>query len=73
MSTHERICDFGKLKNYVSFSDIMALQIIDNKIRSKNGVYYVYELNILKRDGSRGQVIGHGNYSILRKDSLELA
>lgn len=50
-------------------SNIYALQIIPELIRSDNKSYVSYELNLIMRNGSRMNVVDHGNLDGLREDS----
>lgn len=59
-------------KNFVRLSDIHSLQIISEYVRGKNS-YYSYELNIVRDDGSRVNVVDHGNIKKLKKDAKDLA
>jgi len=60
------------IKDFVRFSDIHALQLISEYIRAKNS-YYSYELNIIKKDGTRVNVVDHGNKTKLKQDARNLA
>ena len=61
-------------KNVVPFGRIYALQIIREYCSgSKGGGYYSYELNLVLDDGSRVNVVDHGNQTKLRDDAFTLA
>jgi len=73
----DRVIDPSGLKNCAPFSRIHALQIIPERITSsgKGGSrsYLSYELNLVLTDGSRLNVIDHGNLDALRRDAGEIA
>lgn len=52
-----------RVKDYTRFEDIHAIQIISERVRSKNSSYTSYEINLVKKDASRVNVVDHGNYS----------
>lgn len=53
--------------------DIHAIQIIPELIRSDNRSYVSYELNLVLKDGSRMNVVDHGNPLQLRSDAQKLS
>lgn len=53
--------------------NIHAIQILPEFIRSDNSSYFSYELNIILRDGSRMNVVDHGDPIKLREDADILA
>jgi hypothetical protein len=57
----------------VYFTDIYALQIIKERVRSKNSSYYSYELNLILKDNSRFALIDHGHIEQIRKDAENLS
>ena len=66
------------LEDWCLFDDIHALQIIAERVQSSssgknNSSYYSYELNIIKKDASRLNVVDYGNLSAIRKDAQTLA
>lgn len=52
---------------------IHALQILAEYVRSDKSSYYSYELNLVNRDGTRINVVDHGNYERLREDAQKLS
>lgn len=60
-------------KNLAPLSEIHALQLIKEYIRSDKSSYYSYELNLVLRDGTRINVVDHGNGNVLRQDAQQLA
>lgn len=69
--------DKNKNKKYCDLKDIQAIQIIRERVRSHNRSgsrsYNSYELNIVLSDGSRINVVDHGNGARLRSDAKKLA
>lgn len=65
--------EIGKRKNCAYIKDIGGLQIIRERIRSRNSNYTSFELNLVLKDGSRLNVIDHSNLSNLRKEAKRLA
>lgn len=59
--------------NLVQLSQIHALQIISEYIKSKKRHYYSYELNLILKDGSRVNVVDHGNREQLVADAEKLS
>ena len=57
----------------IPFREIHALQIIKERISSKNGSYYSYELNLVLQDSKRVNVIDHGNLKKIREDAQKLS
>ena len=48
--------------------EIHALQMLQEWVSSSKNTYYSYELNLVLNDGSRINVVDHGNQKALRKD-----
>lgn len=69
----ERMIDPSKLKRYAELRRVHALQIISEYIKTKKSSYYSYELNLVLDDGSRINVVDHGNLAALRADAQTLA
>ncbi len=61
------------MKHYAQLEGIRALQIISERCKSKNSSYYSYELNLVLDDGSRLNVVDHGNLARLREDAERLS
>ena len=57
----------------VYFSNIHAIQIIKEYIRSDKSCYYSYEINFVLNDASRVNLVDHGNYSQIAKDAKEIS
>lgn len=55
------------------FNDVHALQILSERVRSKNGSYLSYELNLVFKDGKRVNVVDHGKQSQILIDAETLS
>ena len=60
-------------KKWIALHTISALQIIKERIQTKNSSYKSYELNIVMEDGKRFNVIDHGNYEAVKADAKTIA
>jgi hypothetical protein len=69
----ERQIDPSVLKHHVPLKEIHALQILSEYVRSDKSSYYSYELNLILKDGTRKNVIDHGNLKAIREDAMMLA
>jgi hypothetical protein len=69
----EATFDRSKLKHYTELERIHALQLLAERVRSKNGSYLSYELNLVLIDGSRINVTDHGGHAGIRDDARKLA
>jgi hypothetical protein len=63
----------SELKHHAPLDRIHALQIISEYIRGNKSSYYSYELNLVLDDGSRLNVVDHGNVERLRADARVLS
>ncbi len=54
-------------------NEVKAIQLLRERIRSKNGSYYSYEINLVLRDASRVNVIDHGKHQAIIEDAETLA
>ncbi len=61
------------VKNRVPISEIYALQLIKEFVRSDKSSYFSYELNLVLKDGTRLNVVDHGKGTILRQDAQQLS
>lgn len=57
---------------YVQLGDVHALQVISEYCASKHS-FYSYELNLVLADGSRMNVVDHGDLARIRQDGAVLA
>ncbi|MCC5940278.1 MAG: hypothetical protein JJU37_01950 [Balneolaceae bacterium] len=60
-------------KSLAPINDVYALQLIKEFVRSDKSSYYSYELNLVLKDGTRINVVDHGNGNILRNDAQQLS
>lgn len=58
-----------KLKSHVSLKSIVAVQIIGEHIKSKDGSYKSFELNLVLDDNTRRNVVDHGNIKSIIDDA----
>jgi hypothetical protein len=69
----EMVYDKRRLKHYAKLDDIHALQLISEYCRGDKSSYYSYELNLVLEDGSRINVVDHGDKKKLQADANTLA
>jgi hypothetical protein len=62
-----------ELKNACRLSSIYAIQILRERVRSNKSTYYSYEINLVKKDGSRLNVIDHGKKAVILEDAKKLS
>ncbi|MDD5644044.1 MAG: hypothetical protein PHO00_01175 [bacterium] len=60
-------------KWFASIKDIHSFQLISEYCRGDKNSYYSYELNLVLEDGSRRNVIDHGNLKRIREDAAKLS
>ena len=63
----------GQKGSSTPLSAIHALQLISEYVSGDKSSYYSYELNLVLDDGSRVNVVDHGNLDHLRADAQTLA
>lgn len=61
------------LKHYAELKDIHALQLLAERVSGKNSSYLSYELNVVLHDGSRINVIDHGDLAAILRDAGKLS
>lgn len=59
-------------KDMVPLSSIHALQIITEKVTTKNSSFLSYEINLILSDKKRINIVDHGNYERILSDSKQL-
>jgi hypothetical protein len=69
----EQVTDPSILKNYVTLHRIHAVQLVSEFCKGDKSRYFSYELNLVLDDGSRLNVIDHGNLQAARADAQTLA
>lgn len=60
-------------ETYISLNSVIAIQIIGEHVRSDKGSYKSFELNLVLEDGSRKNVIDHGNLKAIIDDAQVLS
>lgn len=65
--------DKSELKNFADLTQVVGLQIITEVVSGDKGSYTSHELNLVLKDGSRLNVVDHGNEEKLRADAEVLA
>ena len=58
---------------WIKLDDIQALQIIKERIKTKNSSYNSYEINLVLQDTRRITVIDHKNYLHIKADAKQIA
>lgn len=69
----ENTFDRRSLKECVELDRIHALQLISEYCHGNKTGYYSYELNLVFTDGSRLNVVDHGNLEKLKRDAEDLS
>jgi hypothetical protein len=64
-------CKIGRKE--IPFNDIIALQIIGETVTRKKRSYMSYELNILRSNYTRVNLLDHGNLKQLTNDAIHLS
>ncbi|MFK8010510.1 MAG: hypothetical protein AB8B80_00620 [Marinicellaceae bacterium] len=62
-----------KTKNIVYINNIHALQILSERVRGNKTTYYSYEINLVLNDGSRFNLVDHGNHAEILLDAQTLS
>jgi hypothetical protein len=60
-------------KGSVRLSDIHALQLVAERVKGDNSTYFSHEINLVKKDGSRVNVIDHGDPKSIYDDAEKLS
>ena len=68
-----RDIEYSHAELFTPLNDIHALQILSEYIKGNKSSYYSYELNLVLRDGSRLNVVDHGNLDKIREDSRKVS
>jgi hypothetical protein len=61
------------LDHYAKLDQVHAVQLISEHLQSDKSSYYSHELNLVLGDGTRMNVVDHGDRSRLRDDAQTLA
>lgn len=70
-SSVEKLENHGK--TYCRIVEIQALQLLKKKCYSNNTSYSSYELNLVLQNGSRINVVDHGDKKVIDRDIKKLA
>lgn len=62
-----------KSKKWTKLDDVQAIQIIKERVKSKNSSYNSYELNLVLKDASRINVVDHSKYEQIKEDARVIA
>jgi len=68
-----RDIEYSHPELFTPLNDIHALQILSEYIKGNKSSYYSYELNLIFRDGSRANVVDHGNLDKIREDATRVS
>jgi len=60
-------------KKWVALDQVIALQILKEKVTIKNSSYYSYEINFVLKDANRYNVADHGELSFIEQDAIILS
>ncbi len=60
-------------KNHIKLDTIGALQIVQERVRTKNSSYTSYELNFVFEDATRYNVIDHAKYEMIQEDAKTIS
>jgi hypothetical protein len=60
-------------KYWTKLDDVQAIQIIKERVKSKNSSYSSYELNLVLKDASRVNVIDHSKLDQIKEDARVIA
>ena len=63
----------SELKHHAPLDRIHALQLVSEYVRGNKSSYYSFELNLVLDDGSRMNVVDHGNFARLHEDARTLS
>jgi hypothetical protein len=67
-----RDIEYSHPELFTPLKNIHALQILSEYIKGNKSSYYSYELNLVFKDGSRANVIDHGNLDRIREDTRKI-
>lgn len=60
-------------KKWVPLDQVVALQILKERVKGKNSSYTSYEINFIFKDASRHNVIDHGNLNAIENDAVTIS
>ncbi|MEP0265203.1 hypothetical protein [Dokdonia sp.] len=65
--------DIQSSHGWTLLSSVEGIQIIKERVKTKNSSYKSYEINLVLENGSRKNVIDHGNYEAVKKNAKTIA
>ncbi len=69
-----KIFELAGLPTFTPFKNIGALQLLKKRLTGgENGGFTAYELNLVRKDGERVNVVCHGDYPSMAEDAVTLA
>jgi hypothetical protein len=69
----DEVSDRKEIKYFTELENIHALQLVSEYCHGNKSSYYSYELNLILKNGSRINVVDHGNPAKLREDAQKLS
>lgn len=69
----DQVFDPTTVKDYTPLSNIHAIQLLSERVRTKESSFISYELNLVLKDASRRNVVDQADIASLRKDADTLA
>ena len=69
----DEVRDKRELKHFAELDDVKCIQVINELVSRQRWSFRSYELNLVLKDGSRLNVVDHGNETSLRSDAASLA
>jgi hypothetical protein len=69
----ERVINHDSIKTLAKLDDIHAFQLISEYCSGDDSSYYSYELNLIRKDSTRINVVDHGKLDKIREDAQKLA
>lgn len=60
-------------KNHIRLKDIVAIQLLGEYVQSDDSTYKSFELNLVLENGTRKNVVDHGNLKTIVKDARILS
>lgn len=70
---HNMATNNSKKHAITELNEVAAIQVLKERVRSKNSSYYSYEINLVLQNASRINVVDHGKYQAVIEDAETLA
>jgi hypothetical protein len=68
-----KVSRIEQCKNACRLNEVKAVQVIKERVTHNKGSYYSYEINLVRSDNSRINVVDHGSKKTIDKDAQQLA